>query len=502
MKMLINNLKIELSNFKKVPIKERILFFLSFVCTFFYVVMIDHESCWNDQLSDFSLSSLIQLIIFLFIYFIAITVVIREKPLFFSNFYANIVLSTIIILTGLRAFREVESNYASLQYVFLLFPLSILLGYSFNKNLPLSIFMLGLIYFLDLIFTLISTSRISILEISVCIICIQLLCDKKVFLNRFNRLFIILLAFILITTMIQVVSDDYLLTDLKSSMHLFLNYPLFGVGINGLERAIVEVTGRNLETTPFVSFGFARLLCELGVVPILLIFILHYLYYRKSLFVFFNQLVVPISLALLLSGLLSTTTPYPNLALSGILFFATKLKPHNGKHQRAPIFMMMFGILITLQIQLASVIYQSGLPSRQITPHWTYPIRVAELDYRQKLSEKSSPTPKEVAYHRKIIEKWLEFSPHNELALIQSVRWAYSTMQLNQSVLIAREHHQRFPSSIVLTSWLSRIELELGNRDEAIRVLDQHTQRFKPSHPLLLKRLNELRSEAPNHESL
>ncbi len=290
-------------------------------------------------------------------------------------------------------------------------------------------------------------------------------------------------------------SDPVIGKDSTAVFHLFQNYIMFGIGQNGLERAIVETSNFISNPVTVNSNYIVILFAEWGLIPILLSITLlgFYLYQKFRTSDQRNTQNLPLIFILIIAII---STPERMDSTVSLLFALIFINVNFPNVKNINITFLSIYTLLSLYILLLPSLWAKSIIPPNMTSYWSFPLRLKESKLREELSLLSLPTPEQVQLHRDYVNEWVSVAPHNELALIQSVRWAYNTMPLEKSLLIAKANYKMNPWSPVLARWVVKIQLDLGKNSDAIVFLSQHNLKYQPPHPLLVKRLIELEFEA------
>ncbi|MDX1971567.1 MAG: hypothetical protein SFY68_03440 [Candidatus Sumerlaeia bacterium] len=270
-------------------------------------------------------------------------------------------------------------------------------------------------------------------------------------------------------------------------LELLMMNPLFGSGMQGFERGQVISFFTSSTANELFLWGGLRLLAEWGIVGFLLLLALVF-----SVGAFRQKLQRQLHTFLLL-GVVFLPNPY--LWLTLLLM--------SPRPQDEVIRLRLFGtgaIFLGLFIHLyLFIVPQVWLHHRDIPaplPYWTVPLKEKEFAYRSNLASRNAPaTQEEVQQHRALLEAWLAAAPNDEMALIQSSRWAYRTYPLKDSLEIALKNYSANPLSPVLARWVVRIHEELGEPTLALEFLRRHFEQTQTRHPLLMNRYQQLLEE-------
>jgi hypothetical protein len=263
--------------------------------------------------------------------------------------------------------------------------------------------------------------------------------------------------------------------------------PLFGSGMQGFERGqVISFLGSSSSEEVYV-WGGLKLLAEWGIIGFLAFVAL---FLSIGVLRHSQQRILQLSLLL---GVLFLPSPYLWMTL-------LLVSPHNPNPEfRLKLItsgVICLGLLVHAYLFLVPQVWLHHRDIPAPLPYWTVPLKEKEFAYRSELASRNAPvTQDEVSQHRALLEAWLSASPNDEMALIQSTRWAYRTYPLKDSITIALKNYSANPWSPVLARWVVRIHEELGEPALALEFLLWHFEQTQTRHPLLMSRYQQLLEE-------
>lgn len=508
----VRNFGVEFAKLRECSTLERLLFYTAFLMVFLSGVLVNHGlPYWSESVTLSHFSTLIQTVYFTIVFVLGFLLVNIKWQQNIPHPLGVTLLLVLTFPTLIGWVVEREAGYSSLPQLLLILPLSILLSKAFQVNRTLFFLFLGIAVSLIPFFQEKSihtdSSWFMIAGISVLFTSFFFANETGGMLIQSKKKILFWGLFLLLAIVLPRLGSTTILgQDAPGVWRMFQSNWAFGVGLNGAPRALLEFTTIPFSERALESNNIILLLAEFGFIPLFpccLIGGYGLFSHRKEIFKSSNNALI---LAILLCLAVFT---YP-LRLDTILLLALLLvlstqatlqQNHCGVTLYIRLLLVVF-FLISLQVLLAPSLYESGVRSSWIQGYWAHPRKELEFDYRTELSQKQHPSPEEVLRHRELVNDWVSVTPHNELALIQSVRWAYSTMPLNESLAVAKANHARNPWSPVLTIWVVRILIDLDQLNKAKAFLITQTEKYTPPHPIVLRRLEELNTEGSIDEPI